>query len=321
MDRRVALVAAAVFVAAAGAATVVQADFAAATGFSGRYGFTCVSCHIEPPDAVPPATLDVTGIPTEWSPGSAYEVTITVDAGPPPMPAPAPQGGFEIDTDVGRFTIPDSMDGLLRQNAPNMMTYTPEGTLRRTWQVTWHAPTAQESTGIPGTATFWIAAVAANGNHNAELNVSALGETGDRVRALVVQSLPAQDALDAWYALPLLAPVPAVAHVTADDGEQVAIDGRHGDANATHLEWRIDGGAWQSRATQQEWRLVLTDLEPGEHQLSIRSAGAGRVSTDADVTVVVEGGLFDAIGGDRGIPSMTPLVAGALLLAAAVRRK
>lgn len=251
-----------------------QASFAAATGFSGRNGFTCISCHLPPETPVPEATIAVDGVPETWDPDTSYALTVRVEGGPPAVPAIAPQGGFEIAASAGRFAIPPDMEGLLRQPGPDSVTYTPEGTLMRTWAVEWTAPAAVEP---PEPVTFWAAGVAANGNHNIQLNTSDGGETGDRTASIVLDAPADPDVVAAWEALPLVAPRIDAATVVAD---AYVVRGGHGDGNATHIAYRTDGD-WTRQEAIGAWTLEFPD--PPE-TLEVRSEGAGRVSPP--VTVV-----------------------------------
>lgn len=289
-----------------------QADFAAATGFSGRNGFTCVSCHVPPLDTVPEAQLVVEGVPDAWEPGGSYPLTVRIEGGPPAVPVLAPQGGFEIAADAGRFSIPPDMEGLLRQPGPDSMTYTPDGTLMRQWAVDWTAPRLDDLRTPPADVTFWAAGVAANGNHNIQLNASDGGEHGDRTDNTTYTVPASPEAKRSWQDRPLLPPRVSESDVRVDAGTDAVIRGEHRDDNATHIGWRLDGGPWSTRETGSAWRLVLTDLPPGTVEVEVRSEGAQRLSAPVPVHVDVDGGLF----GLRGTPAPTFLAPAALLFIA-----
>src|SRR5207247_9775219 len=56
---------------------------------------TCHSCHFDNPLNAPGGTLDVSGIPSSYTPGQAYPITITLSR------EGMKRGGFEI---AARFT-------------------------------------------------------------------------------------------------------------------------------------------------------------------------------------------------------------------------
>lgn len=251
-------------------AGTAAADFAGVDGFSGRVA-DCTSCHTPSPLAGP-ATVRLEGLPEAWRPGEEHHLTVTVAGGPPALPAPQPQGGFELEAGAGTLAVPPGMEGLLRQASPTVMTYTPDGTLHRTWNVTWTAPDLRAP---PEAVGFWLAAVSANGNHVVATNASDAGEHGDQVATLTATVPPHPDAHDAWRALPLAPPSLATP-------AGLRLEGRHEDGNATHLAWRFGDGEWQRRTTGTAWRLRLDAAPAGV--LELRSEGAGRASPSLYVT-------------------------------------
>ena len=166
----------------------------------------------------------------------------------------------------------------------------------REWQVDWTAPGLERR---PAGVHAWLAVIAANGNHLIASNASDGGERLDASAHLTALVPPSQATLDAWRALPLLAPAAEVEAVEP----YVLLAGRHADGNATHLRWRVDGGAWQERATGQDWRLRLDGLAPGTHTVDYASAGAGRASPAARTAVDVPGFAIDLPGG-RDAPAV-----------------
>jgi hypothetical protein len=242
----------------------VAANFAAVDGFSGRTGFDCTSCHNQPiqDDAI--AILE--GLPGAWNYGVSYTLTVRVEGGPIANPI-GPQGGFEMDSNGGTFAIPAEFDGLLRLTDDGA-TYLPDGTFMREWNVIWNAPSLSQQ---PFDVSFWLAAVSANGNHDARTNTSVQGEFGDSVATLQLTIPASTAAVESWAAIPLTAPT------TSRAGG--LITGDHTDKNATGIRYSIAGGDWIERATGQSWRIE-TDAS-----VEVYSVGSGRVS-DA---VAVEG--------------------------------
>lgn len=291
----------------AGSAWLAQdagANFAASPGFSGRTGPTCLACHTEAPVGHETAAAALDGLPVEWEPGKTYRLTIRVEGGPTAMPAPAPQGGFDLSIDGGSFAVPAGFEGKERIPNPQEITYLPDGTLMREWQADWTAPGLESR---PSAHGVWLAVLAANGNHVVAANTSDGGERFDSVASLTATIAPAPSALEAWKALPLLAPE-ASATVDGEGAAQVA--GRHLDGNATSIVWSLDGGDWQSRSTGAEWRIRLEGLSPGSHRLTYRSEGSDRVSPEASLGLDVPGFALDlGHGHDAPAPAVLPLLA------------
>lgn len=235
---------------------VAAANFAAVDGFSGRSGFDCSSCHTQPiqDDAV--AILE--GLPANWTAGASYTLSIRVEGGPVANPT-GPQGGFELDVNGGRLQIPENMDGLLRITKHGI-TYLPEGTLMREWNVIWEAPSLTQQ---PKEITFWLAVVSANGNHDHRTNSSVQGEFGDSVATLTLKLPPSDETIAAWESLPLAPPT------LIRNGSR--IEGVHNDANATGIRYQLDG-EWVERTTGTHWMVQTSE------DVAIQSIGAGRNS-------------------------------------------
>lgn len=286
-----------------------QANFADAAGFSGRGGATCISCHTEAPFplAPPAATAVLEGLPEAWDVGTTYPLTVRVEGGPPAMPAPQPQGGFDLALDAGTVAIPPAFADLLRTPNPQEATYQPAGTLMREWQVEWTAPGLAER---PRDVRVWLAVISANGNHVIASNASDGGERFD-ASAHVALAVPPSAAADAaWRTLPLAAPT-AVAQV---NDLRTVFDGRHADGNATHLQWRLDGGAWETRETGSEWHVRVDDVSAGPHTFEFASEGADRRSPVQALSF--DGPGFDLPGG-RDSPALGPVPLVLLVLALA----
>lgn len=252
---------------------MAQANFADAAGFSGRGGFTCVACHTQP--SPQPAQVSLSGLPADgWSPGVTYSIRVEVTGGPPALPGPAPQGGFDLAASAGIFVVDDA---LLRLPSPNEVTYRPAGTMMRAWGLEWTAP---DLSAQPAPVKFWLAAIAANGNHVVALNASDGGETLDAAASMTTDVAPSEDALSEWRALPLTAPT---AVVTGDAMTGWLVEGQHTDANATGLAWRTDG-AWTPRATGGSWRIALPQGLTAP-VVEVRSEGAGRTSAAIPLSI------------------------------------
>lgn len=272
-------------------ASLAEANFNAVTGFSGRQGFTCSSCH-NIPDRGPlgdeeiypePATVHLSGLPDAWNAQETYRLDIRVTGGPPALPSPAPQGGFEIEANAGTFRAPDDMLELVDVYTPGAVTYTAAGALVREWAVEWTAPDLETQ---PEAVTFWLAGMSANGNHVVAAGQGDGGELGDSVDNLTATVQPSPEAMDEWLAVRLLSPV--VGGVSpADPFTPITLEGTHQDERATHVGYRIDEGNWGRVATERQWSLQLDGLAPGDHEVWIRSESADRESEPVLVPVTV----------------------------------
>jgi len=227
------------------ASHAAQGTFAASPGFSGKAGQTCTACHHPASPTNDDAKAILTGLPTDWDLNQTYALIIKMTGGPPAMPSPQPQGGFDIASDGGSFSLRQEDGSKLRTvgSPPQEVTYRPDGTYQREWQVQWSSPTLAQR---PAPATFWLAVLAANGNHVVATNTTDQGETLDSSDHLSIVVPPSPAALKAWAALPLL---PPTATLAIDDAkpDSATVQGRHADANATQVAWSLDGGAWQQR--------------------------------------------------------------------------
>jgi hypothetical protein len=117
------------------------------TGINDRAKTGC-ECHALSAD--PSVTVLMTGQPPEYTPLSAYTLTITVSGGPV-----STQGGFNLEISAGLLS---SSDINVQTNLPaNQATHTNPN--QRSWSVTWTAP----SQGT-GDVTFWVAGNAVDGN-------------------------------------------------------------------------------------------------------------------------------------------------------------
>lgn len=268
-----------------------DATFNAATGFSGRHGFTCTSCHNVPDRGPlggeqiydPPAQVVVEGVPERWDPEASYRIEISVTGGPPALAAPAPQGGFEIEADAGFFSAPSDMADLVDVYTPGAVTYTVAGAMVREWAVVWHPPPVNTE---PQPVTFWIAAMAANGNHVVAAGASDGGELLDSVDNTTARSVPSPAAMAAWYEIRMDPPT-VTAPAAAQPFEPITLTGTHTDPDATHLGYRIDEGTWERMETGVAWTLRLDGLTPGEHAIWLRSEAGERRSEPVEQTVLV----------------------------------
>lgn len=289
-----------------------QATFAASPGFSGKGGQTCTACHHPYSPTNDDAKAILEGVPDAWSLGKTYEFTVRVQGGPPAMPAPQPQGGFDLASDGGSFALHQEDADKLRVVGTQEATYRPAGTLQREWHVQWNAPTLAQR---PGPVRFWLAVLAANGNHVVALNRSDQGETLDSTASLTATSGPDAAALQAWLDLPLRSPTAAL----RQEGDLLTIEGSHADGNATRVAWSLDGGAWQRRDTGPQWSLRLDGLAAGPHQLAYRSEGADRHSADAVLAFRIDGGRATPVLPSQSAAAPTLLLPLMALLAFAMR--
>ncbi|HUR25940.1 MAG TPA: hypothetical protein VM327_08020, partial [Candidatus Thermoplasmatota archaeon] len=275
------------------------------------------SCHtVAPfPSAPAPAAAELAGLPAAWEAGKTYRLTVRVTGGPEPLPAPAPQGGFDLSIDGGAFAVPEGFEGKLRVPNEQEITYLPQGTLMREWQVDWTAPDLASLTGKPTERKVWLAVLAANGNHVIATNTSDGGERFDSAANLTASVPPSEATAAAWRAMPLLPPT-ATANATTSS---VQVEGRHADGNATRVWWRLDDGAWEDRETGPEWRIRFDGLSAGGHTLDYRSEGEDRRSADQSLEFTVPGFAVD-LPGDRDSPAPAPFVLVFPLLAVAILR-
>ncbi|MGB0653687.1 MAG: choice-of-anchor V domain-containing protein [Thermoplasmatota archaeon] len=274
-------------------AAVSSADFGGSEGFSGRRGATCDLCHtLDPLGATPSARVFVEGLPDAWDYGGSYDLTISMEGGPPAHPAPTqPQGGFDLEVEGGHLVVPASMTGLVRLVGEDTReaTYTADGSLRRSWQVTWIAPE------LPAPATdiqLWVAGVAANGNHVIGQEGLTAGELGDATDAQAFQVAPSAAATTQWSTHPLGAPSITLLEVTADRATFLLT----GPVGTSHFEHRITGSAWETTEALLEGATQVTyqGLPGGDHDLEARALVANRTSAIAQASFVVPGETQEA---------------------------
>ncbi len=289
----------AIAVLAIAVAASVQASFAAAPGFSGRTA-DCTSCH-QPPLHDDTAQVSIEGIPDAWVPEQTYGWTVRVEGGPATIPG-GPQAGFEVEV----------LDGTMHPDGPGtrtfhskQATYTEDGVFQREWTVRWTAP---DLSSYPTPVSVWVAGIAANGNHNTELNRSDAGEHGDSTHTAHYVVPPDNATLDAWRALPL---TPPTIDRVEDEGTRFVIHGRMADANASAIEVH-DGNDWIRRDVGPAWKLNVQ--ASGDVQL--RAAGSERVSPA--ITIDLATGTVNAEPATEQSPA--PLLLIPLLIATLWRR-
>ncbi|MCK4456108.1 MAG: Ig-like domain-containing protein [Thermoplasmata archaeon] len=133
------------------------------TGIFDQYGDGC-TCHSALP-TTPPAQVDITGLPVQYTPDMVYVITVTVSEGPPPgSGGNNAEGGFNLNVSAGTLA---PMPGPPRvQVAGSQATHTAQGNDQRAWDIEWTAPPV----GM-GDVNFTVAAVSVDGD------ASTLGDT------------------------------------------------------------------------------------------------------------------------------------------------
>jgi hypothetical protein len=106
-------------------------------------------CHILTVD--PTVSVNIAGLPSEYTPGQSYVLTITVSGGPSTT-----SGGFNLEVSQGILTLGDT-NVQINGGTGNQATHTHPN--QRSWTVTWEAPLIGS-----GDVTFWVAGNAVNGN-------------------------------------------------------------------------------------------------------------------------------------------------------------
>lgn len=258
-----------------------EARFAVTQGFSGKHGVDCGSCHgADPLNLGSPVRVSLEGLPAGWSYGKEHLLTIRVSGGPPANPIPGqPQAGFDLESDGGAFSEGPGMPGLLRFPNPQEATYTGAGTVRRDWAVVWRAPTLEEP---PRPIRFWLAGLAANGNHLMN-GPDAGGERGDRFARVQAVVNASEDARTEWLGQALVAPlIDPLPQPVAPSRSAVMITGRVPDY-ADGAEWSVDDADWQPAIGAPAFFFQLPALAPGVHRLAVRSVWNDRVSEPAVV--------------------------------------
>lgn len=115
---------------------------------SGKYNSTggC-SCHSGGSGQVTPS---FSGLPSQYAPGQAYAITLNGAGGPS-----GSEGGFSLTVNKGSWS---NLGSSVKSSGLSVTHSTDQ---RRSWTMTWNAPTAGS-----GTATFNVAVLYANGNGN-----------------------------------------------------------------------------------------------------------------------------------------------------------
>jgi hypothetical protein len=120
-------------------------------GFNtGRFDRAKTGCDCHSLTADPTVSVNITGLPAEYTPDLAYPLIVTVSGGPPTT-----TGGFNLEVSAG--TLDTSDINVQTNGGRNQATHTNRN--QRTWGVEWTAP----SQGT-GDVTFWVAGNAVNGD-------------------------------------------------------------------------------------------------------------------------------------------------------------
>jgi hypothetical protein len=255
-------------------AASAESRFADAEGFSGMHGVTCVSCHFpETVELGTAAQVLLEGVPAAWDAGTSYALRVEVRGGPPANPIPGtPQAGFDIETDGGGFVPVAAMEGYVRLPSRQEATYTGLGTTLRAWDLTWEAPTETE---YPRNVTFFLAAIAANGNHLMG-GPNVTGERGDRATAIVRTIPPSEMTWDRWNRLPI-EPPRVFSYAPPEAGGSSVLTGEV-PSFADGAEVRIDAGNWRGATGAPGFSFPLPPWSPGPHVVEIRTVWGLRVS-------------------------------------------
>jgi MYXO-CTERM domain-containing protein len=137
---------------------LLAAAWAAGASASGAANGTNKSgCTCHSPQPGPLARVQLAGVPKNYTPGQAYELTLHID-GNTPMGI-SNQGGFAVGADAGNFSVLDDK----AQIKNGMVTHTAAGNDQRSWKFTWTAPTNGTSP-----VTFNYAGNAVNGDNVAD---------------------------------------------------------------------------------------------------------------------------------------------------------
>ena len=127
---------------------------------------TGCGCHSQPGANL--ATPSVSGLPSAYTPGSVYQLTVSVTGG-----VSGSGGGFSMDVDKGTFSYFGFAVGI--SSTGDSATHSITGSSSRTWGFDWSAPSSGS-----GTANFQLAALTSNGNG---------ADSGDRWGTLTIQVL------------------------------------------------------------------------------------------------------------------------------------
>ena len=125
---------------------------------------TGCGCHSQSGTNV--ATPSVTGLPSQYTAGQNYQLTVSVTSG-----LSGSNGGFSMDVDKGTFSYMGFAVGI--SSTGDSATHSITGSSYRTWGFDWTAPSSGS-----GTANFQLAALTSNGNG---------ADTGDRWGTLTIQ--------------------------------------------------------------------------------------------------------------------------------------
>jgi hypothetical protein len=127
---------------------------------------TGCGCHSQPGANL--ATPSVSGLPSAYTPGSVYQLTVSVTGG-----VSGSGGGFSMDVDKGTFSYFGFAVGI--SSTGDSATHSITGSSSRTWGFDWTAPSSGS-----GAANFQLAALTSNGNG---------ADSGDRWGTLTIQVL------------------------------------------------------------------------------------------------------------------------------------
>ena len=125
---------------------------------------TGCGCHSQSGSNV--ATPSVSGLPSAYTAGSVYQLTVSVTGG-----VSGSGGGFSMDVDKGTFSYMGFAVGI--SSSGNSATHSITGSSSRTWGFDWTAPNSGS-----GTANFQLAAMTSNGDGS---------DSGDRWGTLTLQ--------------------------------------------------------------------------------------------------------------------------------------
>ena len=125
---------------------------------------TGCSCHT--PSGSNAATPSVTGLPSQYTAGQTYQLTVSVTGG-----VPGSDGGFSMDVDKGTFSYMGFAVGISSNG--DSATHSITGVNQRSWGFDWTAPSSGS-----GAANFQLATLTANGNS---------ANSGDQWGTLTVQ--------------------------------------------------------------------------------------------------------------------------------------
>ena len=125
---------------------------------------TGCGCHSQTGGNI--ATPSVSGLPSQYNPGSVYQLTVSVTGG-----VSGSGGGFSMDVDKGTFSYMGFAVGI--SSTGDSATHSITGSSSRTWGFDWTAPSSGS-----GTANFQLAALTSNGNG---------ADSGDRWGTLAIQ--------------------------------------------------------------------------------------------------------------------------------------